>query len=297
MKPFLPTILLLSAGALVAGSAPSSVAAGDNDAVSVLGRGVLRKSKLVVRGTIDKRTELTMGVEMATLAVEEVMYGKVPKGERVQVLSNEAGYFDRVAGEVLFFLVAMENSRRFESGGMVFLSGEDGREKLAAIRRSLAVESLPAEKRARSWRLTCFEGLGAAKRWTRRNAARELAHLCAVRPDAFSSGDASEIKRKAARETDPVLRAFLIEAATDLFEAEEKNRLGPSDMDADRVSLKDAPLLRTLKEDPDPARRAAAARRLGEDGSTGSVKLLADALAADKDVSVRIAVVRALEFS
>jgi HEAT repeat protein len=258
--------------------------------VTVVGTGLLRQSRAVVRACVEKVAAVAAGVEIATVRVEETLWGEAPGGDRVRVLTHEAGYFARISTDAVLFLEPMGGGR-YACRGVVDLAGDDGPSKLAALRRCLEVEALPAEKRAAALRAICFEGLGATDRWTRRNAARETAHLAGARPDAFTEADAREVRRAAGRERDRVVRPLLVEAAEALDRAAAESRLAPPDPSA--VTLRGAPLLRRLREDPDAAIRRAAVEAAVSEGRAG-LDAVRERLLGDEDGSVRAAAAIAL---
>jgi HEAT repeat protein len=289
----LPALLL--AGALLA---PPSAAAGDppppapSEAyLTVLGREHLGRCPLVLRGRLEKVQDLKMGAEIGVVALLETLWGRAPAKDRVSILTHEAGYFARVPPEAVFFLEPLADDARFACRGVVDVGGTDGPARLAAVRRSLRIEAMPAAEKGAALRAACFEGLGAEDPWTRRNAARETAHLSLRRPRAFSEEDLRDLRRRGLRERDPILRPLLVEVVEHLDRAAAEGRLAPPDPNA--PTLRGAPLLRTLREDPDPAvRRRAAAAAAGE--GPGATAALAAALAGDADATVRAAAAEAL---
>jgi len=266
----------------------------DDGAVTVIGTGTLRKSTLVARGKIERVSALPYGLELGTVAVSEVLWSDRP-GTRIataQVLSNEPGYFTRVKEDSVWFLRKLEGRSRFECAGIVDLSDAYGEARLAAVKRSLEIEALPAAQRPAALRTTCFEGLGAADAWTRQNAGRELAHLAVVRPSAFTAADVVDIADRAMREGDRVLRPLLVEAADLLSRAGARGGLGPDE--EHRVSLEGARAFRALREEKDPALRVAAAAGVGaEPGSAADAALVAT-LKGDEAPEVRRAAAAAL---
>ena len=269
-------------------SGPAAVP--DDGAVTVVGTGLLRQSRSVVRASLEKVSTVSVGVEIATAKVEETLWGDAPPGDRVRVLTHEAGYFARVSPDAVLFLDPVGEGR-YACRGVVDLAGEAGPAKLAALRRCLEIEALPPEKRGTALRAVCFEGLGANDAWTRRNAARETAHLASARPGAFTEADAREVRRAAGRERDRVVRPLLVEAAEFLDRAAADSRLAPPDPGA--VTLRGAALLRRLREDPDPAVRRASVEAAGAEGGAGA-DALREALARDADAGVRGAAAIAL---
>src|SRR5688572_16439407 len=225
----------------------AGAAAPDDGRVTVVGTGLLRQSRAVVRACVEKVSTVSVGVEIATAKVEETLWGAPPEGDRVRVLTHEAGYFARVSPDAVLFLDPVGEGR-YACRGVVDLAGDAGPSKLAALRRCFEIEALPPEKRGAALRAVCFEGLGAQDPWTRRNAARETAHLASVRPGAFTEADAREVRRAAGRERDRIVRPLLVEAAEYLDRAAAESRLAPPDPGA--VTLRGAALLRRLREDP-----------------------------------------------
>ncbi|MCK6481272.1 MAG: HEAT repeat domain-containing protein [Planctomycetes bacterium] len=291
--PRLPPLLVLLPALLAARLLPPA-GAQDEDAVTVIGTGTLRKSTLLVRASLERVSTLPYGVEMATLKVAEVLW-PAPRGERigpVQVLSGEPGYFARVTEDSLFFLRRLEGKARFECEGIVDLSDGDGPARLAAVRRSLEVEALPRELRAAALRRSCFESLGAPDAWTRRNAGRELAHLATTRPGAFSSLDAREIAERAMREGDRALRPLLVEAAEALSDAGTRGALAPAE--PGRVSLRGAPALRALREEKDPKKRLEALEDAAAEPGEGATGVLVEVLLGKDGPALRAAAAAAL---
>ncbi len=268
-------------------------AAGDpgDGAVTVIGTGALRRSKVVVRGALEKVSSLDFGVEMAAVRVEETLWGDAPGKDRIRILSNESGYFSRVSPEAVFFLDPMEGGGRYTCCAVVDGAGSEGAARVAAVRRSLEIERRPRAERAPALRAACFESLGAADPWTRRNAGQEIAHLAEVQPRAFTAADFRDIRRAAFRERDSLLRPFLVEAAQTLAKAGDEGRLAPPDPGA--VTLRGAPLLRRLREDPDPKSRRQAAEAAAREGEAGEAAL-AEAMEKDADPGVRAAAAEAL---
>ncbi len=263
----------------------------DDGAVTVVGTGALRKARLVVRAFLEKVSMLELGVEMAVVRPAETLWGDAPKRETFRLMTNEPGYFARVSSDAVFFLTPTEGGGRYTCSAVVDLGGPDGEARLAALRRSLEVERRPREERPAAVRALCFEGLGAADAWTRRNAGREVAHLASTVPEAFSAGDARDLQRLAFRERDPVLRPLLVETAESLSLAAARGRLAVEAPGA--VTLRGAPLLRRLREDPDPGRRRSAAEAVAREGPAGEAAL-AEALERDRDEGVRAAAAEAL---
>ena len=150
-------LLLLAAAAGVASARSvhaeeaSPDPAPDDGAVTVLGTGLLRQSRAVIRACVEKVAAVAAGVEIATVRVEETLWGEAPPGDRVRVLTHEAGYFARISTDAVLFLEPMGGGR-YACKGVVDLAGDDGPPKLAALRRCLEVEGLPAEKRAAALR-------------------------------------------------------------------------------------------------------------------------------------------------
>ncbi|HEU4395226.1 MAG TPA: HEAT repeat domain-containing protein [Planctomycetota bacterium] len=286
--------LLAALGASVSGTSvhaqDSAAAAPDDGAVTVVGTGLLRRSRAVVRACVEKVSTVSVGVEIATAKVEETLWGEAPPGDRVRVLTHEAGYFARVSPDAVLFLDPVGEGR-YACRGVVDLIGDAGPAKLAALRRCLEIEALPPEKRGAALRAVCFEGLGAKDAWTRRNAARETAHLASVRPGAFTEADAREVRRAAGRERDRVVRPLLVEAAASLDRAAAESRLAPPDPGA--VTLRGAALLRRVREDPDPAVRRASVEGAAAEGRAGT-DAVREALARDADAGVRGAAAIAL---
>ncbi len=264
----------------------------DPGAVSVLGRGVLGRTDLLVRARVERVSRLAAGTQLGVLAVEETLRGPPPQGA-VQVMTTEDGYFSRYPGEAVFFLRALRASRRYDCLAVMDLADADGAPRLLALRRVLEVEALPAERRAGALREVCFESLGARDAWTRRNAGRETAHLADTRPDAFTPEDLADLRRVAGREGDSVLRPLLVEAVASLHAASRRGRLGASQGGA-RTSLRGAPLLRVLRESADPAERRRAAEAVAAEEGAAAGDLLLGALASDPDAGVRGAVAGAL---
>jgi len=289
----LPPAILAGALLLAAPRAPAGdpPAAPDDGAVTVIGTGVLRRARVVVRGVLEKVASLDLGVEMALVRVKETLWGDPPGRDRIRILSNEAGYFARVSPDAVFFLEPLEGGERFTCRAVVDGAGEEGTARLAAVRRSLGIERRPRGERAAALRAACFESLGAADRWTRQNAGREIAHLAEAVPGCFSDADLRDLRRAALRERDGVLRPLLVEAVEALSKAAEGGRLSPPDPGA--VTLRGAPLLRRLREDPDPAVRRRSAEAAGREGEAGEAAL-GEALEKDADASVRTAAAEAL---
>jgi hypothetical protein len=257
----------------------------------VIGTGALRSADLVVRGEVERVSRVDVGVEMAVLRIRESLWGDAGRRDSIRVLTNEQGYFSRVSSDAIYFLKGLEGESRATCHGIVDLGGAEGPAKLAAVRRSLEVERRPAGERPAAVRALCFEGLGAPDAWTRGNAGRELAHLASLRPEALSEGDLLDLRRAAFRERDPVLRPFLVEAVDLLSRASAAGKLPAGDPGA--VSLRGAPLLRKLREDPDPAERRKAAEAVAREGAAGEGALL-EALAKDPAPAVRAAAAEAL---
>jgi HEAT repeat protein len=259
--------------------------------VTVLGTDVLRRARVAVRGTLDKVTHVGVGVEVATVGVAETLWGTPPEGKRIRILSNEAGYFSRVAPEAIFFLEPLEPGDRYTCRAVIDGTGEEGAARLAAVRRSLDIERRPREERAAALRASCFESLGAPDAWTRRNAGREIAHLSGLRPGAFTAADLRDLRRAALRERDTALRPSLVAAVESLSRAAAEDRLAPPDAGA--VTLRGAPLLRRLREDPDPKARRQAAEAAGREGEAGEAALV-ESVEKDADAGVRAAAAEAL---
>ncbi len=291
-----PSPALLLAGMLLLASAPSALAEGGasapgDGAVTVLGTGPLRKARVVVRGVLEKVAALEFGVEVATIKVEETLWGESPGKDRIRILSNETGYFARVSPEAIYFVEPMEGGGRFTCHAVVDGVGAEGAARVAAVRRSLDIERRPAAERPAALRAACFESLGAPDSWTRQNAGRELAHLAEILPRAFSAEDLKDLRRAAQRERDSDLRRFLVATAQVLARAAEEGGLAPGD--GKTVTLRGAPLLRRLREDPDPKARRAAAEAAAGEGEAGN-EALAEALEKDADAGVRTAAAEAL---
>jgi HEAT repeat protein len=259
--------------------------------VTVIGTGALRKSRVVVRGVLEKVATLEFGVEMATVRVEETLWGDAPGKDRIRILSNESGYFARVSPEAVYFLDPLEGGVRFTCCAVEDGGGAEGAARVAAVRRSLEIERRPRAERASALRAACFESLGAPDAWTRLNAGREIVHLAESLPRAFSAADFRDLRRAALRERDVVLRPLLVEAAQILSKAGEEGRLAPPDPGA--VTLRGAPLLRRLREDADPKSRRRAAEAAGLEGEAGEAAL-AEATEKDADAGVRAAAAEAL---
>lgn len=287
--PLAAVLTLLLAGA-------ASAEEEDDGAVTVLGTGPLRKSEAVVRGAIGRVTSHGLGVEVATFEVKEVLRGKASASVPIRLISNEPGYLARIPADAVLFLAATEGGSRSRVVASVGLLGEEGPARLAAVRRSLAIEALPAEERPAALRRACFEGLGAPDAWTRQNAGREVAHLAASLPGAFTEGDLRDLRRRASREGDRVLRPLLVEAAESLGAAAARGALSPSSS-GDRISLRGAPALRALREGKEAKERAAAAEALGREGGAEAGSALLEAARRDPDSTVRAAAVEALGFA
>jgi len=277
--------LLAALLAAVAAAAP------DDGAVTVLGTGPLRESRAVVRAEVERVAASPSGVEIATVLVKETLWGEAAESPRLRLLTHEPGYFGRLSPEAVFFVDPVGASDRYAVRAVVELEGEAGKARLAALRRCLEVERLPAGDRAAALRAVIFEGLGATDAWTRQNAARELVHLAGLRPGTFSPEDARDVRKAASRARDRVLRPLLVEASEILVRASAAGTLAPSDPGA--VTLRGAPLLKTLREDPDPRLRRAAAEAAAGEGAAGEAALRA-ALAGDADAGVRAAAAEAL---
>ncbi len=273
--------------------AAASASDPDDGAVTVIGTGPLRKAKSVVRGTLERVSSPGLGVELASLRVEEVLWGERPATESVRLYSNEPGYLAGLSPSGVFFLDPLEGGGRFRAAAVVELAGPEGEARLAAVRRALAVEALPAGERPAALRRSCFESLGSADAWTRENAGREVAHLAALVPGAFSQDDLRDIRRLASREGDRVLRPLLVEAAETLAAAAARRALAPS-APGERVSLRGAPALRALREGKESKERAQAAEALGREGGAEAAAALLEALGRDADPAVRAACVEAL---
>ena len=194
---------------------------GDDGAVTVIGTGLLRRARVVVRGALEKVASLDMGVEMASVRVSETLWGRPPGREVLRILTSEKGFFAQVSPDAVFFLEPLEGGDRFSCVGIVDGGGAEGEARLAAMRRSLAVERRPREERAAALRAVCFESLGAPDAWTRRNAGREIVHLAGLLPGAFSVDDLRDLRRTGLRERDTVLRPLLVEAVEALARAAE----------------------------------------------------------------------------
>ncbi len=282
-----PALLLAAAAALAAGPP-------DDGAVTVIGTNTLAKSQLVARGKLERVSALPFGLEMGTVKVEEVLWADRPgtKPDSVQVLSNEPGYFSSAKEESIWFLKRLEGRARYECAGIVDLGDRDGAARLAAVRRSLEIESLPAGLRAEALREACFEGLGAPDAWTRQNAGRELAHLAGLRPGAFTAADAGDVAERAMGEGDRILRPLLVEAAESLARAGARGELAPGE--GPRVSLGGAAAFRALREEKDPAKRAEAVAGVGAEPGAAADGALVGALREDPAPAVRTAAARAL---
>ena len=263
----------------------------DDGPVTLLGAEVVGKPRIVLRGSIDKIAGIGMGVDMATITVAETLWGTPPEGNRVRILCSETGFFARIHPTSAFILEPLEGGDRFSCVKVLDGGGAEGAARLAAVRRCLEVERRPKGERAALLRALCFEGLGAEDAWTRSNAARELAHFAAIRPGAFSPRDLEDLRRTARRSRETALRPYLVEAVTALTKAGEEGRLAPGDADA--VTLAGAPLLRKLREDPDPKVRKAAAEAAARAGPAGEGALM-EAMAKDAAAAVRVAAAEAL---
>jgi hypothetical protein len=278
--------------ALAGSAVAAEEAVSDPDAVSVLGRGVLGRSSLLIRGKVVRSGAMGFGVEVGTLEVLETLRGTAPAGGRIQVLTSEKDYFRRLPGEALFFVKPLRGGERFEPVAVMDLADGTGDVRLAAVRRVLTVEALPVAARAAAMRLVVLESLDAGDVWTRSNGARELAHLTSVAPGCFTPEDRRALARRAAGAEETALRPFLIEAADRLRAAEERGVLAPDT--APRTSALAAALQRQVREDPDPVRRCEAVESLTASGGTAEADLLASVLEKDSAATVRAKVASAL---
>lgn len=275
-----------------ASPAPARGADGDGEdvrAVSVLGRGVLARTTLLVRGKVQRSGALGFGAEVGTVELLETLRGPAPGGATVQVLTSEKGYFRRYPGEAVFFLKPLSGGTRYEPVAVMDLADGAGEARLAALRRVLEVEALPEGERAGALRKVCLQGLQAEDAWTRRNAARELAHLTLVAPRVFTEPDFRDLARSASREEDPVLRPLLVEAADRLSAASRKGLLaapGKPPPDASGDARREA-LLRVLRAGREASLRRDAARLLSEVDGEDVTGALAAALLKDQDAGVR----------
>jgi hypothetical protein len=179
--------------------------------VTSLGRTALRQADVVVRGKLTRSMTVGSAAEVGRLMPEEWLRGEPrEEGEQLTVLSEESGHLPEVAHEGVFLLHLLPASGNWELIEVVPLDDDDGRDRLAALRKYLEIEATPGP----SWRLSELRkylrvAVVSDRSWTRWNAAREYAALSRDVPGALEIEDRPPLEKARDTAAEKPLRAIL----------------------------------------------------------------------------------------
>lgn len=195
---------------------PSGPAAAETSAppdlpATHMGRKVLPRADVIVRGRVERVSAAAHGSEVGRVEPSEWLRG-VPReeGSILVVLSVAAGALPLPGRDALFLLRSMPYSDNLELVEVGTLDDEDGPARLAAMKRFLAIEAL-ADPAARFAALREYlrGALASEQGWTRRNAAREYAALAAEVPGSLTADDRAPLERALQRTTEKPVKALL----------------------------------------------------------------------------------------
>ncbi|MCU0724231.1 MAG: HEAT repeat domain-containing protein [Planctomycetes bacterium] len=316
IRPFLPSLLLGLTAAVAAG-------AGD-DPVTRMGKTLLPRSDLVVRGAAVRSSRLGAGVTVVRFAVADPLHGR-PAGDTVTILADNPEVCPAPGLSCVLFLARLSGDR-YRIVERMDLAGVDGAAKLKTLRAYLAIEEMtdPVEKR-RALRALLLENLISGDNFLVYSSARELAHFTEENAGLFTPEDAAILAGKRQTARDPLLTDLLTTSLERLppppgaeetappipraLRSPEFERLaaafekGIEDVEERRSALAAlcarhlrhaGPILLAALSDPDPVVREMAAREAGEAGLAEAVKPLIALLGREKDREVLRGVIQGL---
>lgn len=179
--------------------------------VTHLGRVVLPRVDVIVRGRVEGVTPAAHGAEVGRVVPDDWLRG-VPReeGSVLVVLSVAAGALPLPGRDALFLLREIPDSENLELMQVGTLDDADGAARFAAMKRFLEIESIgdPAE-RVSALRQYLRAALASDQEWTRQNAAREYAALATELPGSLTADDRPPLERALQRSADRTTKSLL----------------------------------------------------------------------------------------
>jgi hypothetical protein len=195
------------------GSAALPAAAAVEDPVSRMGKTLLAKSDLVVRGEVGRSSRLGAGISVLRFAVTDTLHGTAP-GATLTVLTDDPDAAPAPGIACVLFLAHLSGDR-YRIVERMDLADRDGPMKEKTLKAYLAIENLsePGPKR-RALHDLLMENLGGGDTFLVYSAARELAHFTEANAEFFTAEDSAAIAAKRQTTRDPLL-ADLLQTALD----------------------------------------------------------------------------------
>ena len=185
---------------------------GIQDPITGFGRLFLEKADLVAEVTVLRVYRLGMGVDVARVRADRVLYDRLPeamgrRGEHL-VLSHRGEYKEETghllvlmrfgSGDRLITMHRISNLERFYA------------DKKALIEATIRIERIAdPEKKISSYAEILFTHLQGESVWLKGNSVRELKRLVEEKAYAFTTGDAAFLERAEKAEEKESLKAAL----------------------------------------------------------------------------------------
>lgn len=334
-RPVLWALLVLAAPACAASPAAAPLSATDpaaardvakppETAATHLGRTVLPRADVIVRGRLAETNAAGRGAEVGRLRPTEWLKPAdcAYEGDLV-VLSAKTGALPLPGRDALFLLHARRESENFELVDVAPLDDDAGPARVATMKRYLEIEALPgSEARVAALREHLRAAVVSNEEWPRANAAREYAAFAAQFPSALEPADRAAIDQSLRRGGDRATRGFLETAlaacpgggrrpAKPASDGQASARAAPflarysvpgataamrrqAVVDAAaEIGADAAPLIERALEDQDAPVRDAAAAAAGQCGVTSLAPRLASLLVTDTSPQVKRSLVLA----
>ena len=292
-------------------------------AVTHLGRTILPRSHLVLRGRVHRIIRPIHGTELAEVDCVEVFRGDLAENQRIRLFCGEEGKLPRAGQEGVFFAELRKGTFHARIVEVSPLEDNDAGTRLRTLRTYLEIEALPT----RAERLVALlahlrKAVRSRNRWTRHNAIREYAALASREGHVLANDDAKALGNARLRTTDETVAQLLDRAlsAVRLRPASATNRLKPrkpvvADLtaltaryesaseaadrqgameQAGRLGALARPLIERGMTDVDIGVRIAAAESAAKTEDPGLGAAIHARLAIEREITVRGLLVRAL---
>ena len=244
-------------------SAPNDGITPDKKAtfISRFGARYLKDARLVIEGEVGQVYRMGMGVDVAKVNVERVLFSCLPDGltrKKEQLILVHKDQFTQGAT----LLLVLKPFRKGERMTVIHrLSPVDGdyREKVRLMDEYIRIESLPVDKRPEALARAVLLNLRSRVRFVARNSLYEIEGLLASKAWTFTTGDLEYLAKV---ETDQELPSIRIAVAALRARLKQRVKEGPALINDDHPSSEK----RTEEEHGNGGRDEADDEKEGDDG-------------------------------